>query len=97
VQARLPDSVRGSAGADHVRVCAHNSSAGLLADFNNPDFISISFEGKSYLLPNPRASYAHSFIKYYDGNHQNWPKFSRAAICSVDAAGKATLVDRGQL
>ena len=97
VRDRMPEGMRQSPIVQQMRVCAHNSSASLVLDFNNPDFISISHSGKSWLLPNPRASYAHSFSKYYDGDAKRWPVFEKAAMCTVDANGKALVSARGKL
>jgi hypothetical protein len=94
LQAPLAQALR----AARARVCSHNSSAGLAADFYNPDFFSLQWhDGRAYLLPNPRASYAHSFVRYYEGNGANWPDFEAPATCSLDASDRATLLQKGRL
>lgn len=99
--AAVASRMRGVAGSSiwqRFKVCAHNSSAGLVADFNNPDFLSVtSVNGRGWLLPNPRATYAHSFVKYYEGNSNGWPRFAKPATCSLDASGAAILETRGRL
>ena len=98
IAGRMPDEIRRFLAANHLKVSAHNSSAGLLSDFNNPDFLTVTkTDGTGFLLPNPRATYAHSFVKYYDGESQSWPRFISPAKCSVDASGKATLLAKGRL
>lgn len=98
IAGRMPDEIRRYLAATRLKVSAHNSSAGLLTDFNNPDFLSVTkTDGSGFLLPNPRATYAHSFVKYYDGESQSWPRFISPAKCSVDASGKATLLAKGRL
>lgn len=98
ITGRMPDEIRRYLATNHLKVSAHNSSAGLLTDFNNPDFLSVTkADGNGVLLPNPRATYAHSFVKYYDGDSQSWPRFVLAAQCSVDASGKASLTAKGRL
>ncbi len=98
INSRATEPVQLQIRQARLRVCAHNSSSDLVRDFHNPDFLSVTRpDGEGWLIPSPRVRYSQSFRRFYEGDATQWPDFTRAAQCTVDSSGHASLSEKGQL
>ncbi len=95
---RCPDNLRQMLSTKRFSVSAHEGSNGRLQmGFRRPEFLSITIDHNSYLIPCPRERYAYTFAYIYAGDGARWPSIVKPARCTIQPDGSAVISEKGEL